>query len=179
MRMLLLLAAAAMSISATAPTTEAPARMGKYYSWKRPPGGFVMATWQSLDVLERVNKQVNAEIIPVTDKEHYGYDAFVEDPADKKGDCDDYTMTKRKRLIEAGWPRDTLVVSIVELIDLKTKKGGSYHAVLMARMMSSTGSPFYYVLDNRYQYVKRTDDLLLAGYFWIIVDVDVRSVSSY
>jgi predicted transglutaminase-like cysteine proteinase len=48
-----------------------------------------------IDELVGINKYVNGAIEYEYDEDHYGMtDFFVQDPADHKGDCEDYALTK-------------------------------------------------------------------------------------
>jgi len=110
------------------------------------------AAWRDLVAL---NDQVNRAIEPVTDLENYGKAEWWAYPANGKGDCEDYVLLKRKLLIDAGWPRSALLITVV-----RDKKGDG-HAVLMVK--TDRGE---FVLDNQeqrvlpwretgYRYVKR------------------------
>lgn len=104
--------------------------------------------------LVRVNSYVNDRIEPTTDKELYGKEEYWTYPIDK-GDCEDYVLLKRRMLLQAGWPREALLITVVR--DLKNEG----HAVLTVR--TDRGE---FVLDNQnteillwhetgYRFVKR------------------------
>ena len=114
------------------------------------------AAWRDLVAL---NDQVNHAIEPVTDLENYGKAEWWAYPTNGKGDCEDYVLLKRKLLIDAGWPRSALLITVV-----RDKKGDG-HAVLMVK--TDRGE---FVLDNQeqrvlpwrdtgYRYVKRQSQL--------------------
>jgi predicted transglutaminase-like cysteine proteinase len=103
--------------------------------------------------LVRINREVNEEIEPVSDLEHWGTLEKWSFPTDGKGDCEDYVLEKRKRLIEAGWPRQSLLVTVV-----RDKKGDG-HAVLTVK--TDRGD---FVLDNQEVRVKGWTD---TGYKFI------------
>lgn len=88
--------------------------------------------------LQRVNRQVNAEIEPVSDLENYAMEEFWAYPDNGKGDCEDYVLLKRHRLIKAGFPRQSLLITVVK------DQAGEGHAVLMVR--TNEGD---IVLDNK------------------------------
>ncbi len=105
--------------------------------------------------LVRVNNWVNETIKPLTDLEHWGVVERWSYPDDGYGDCEDYALLKRRTLIEAGWPREALLLTLVRGAD------GEGHAVL-----SVTTDKGDYVLDNQnenivawtetgYRFVKR------------------------
>jgi len=93
------------------------------------------AAW---DMVVAVNERVNAAIRPVTDRDHWGVEDRWDYPDDGSGDCEDYQILKRKLLVEAGFPRRALRMTVV--ID---EEGGG-HAVLIAR--TDRGD---FVLDNK------------------------------
>jgi predicted transglutaminase-like cysteine proteinase len=103
----------------------------------------------------KVNAWVNDSIHPVTDLEHWGVVERWNYPDDGKGDCEDYVLLKRRMLIQAGWPREALLITVV-----RDKKGDG-HAVLTVK--TNRGE---FVLDNQetqvlpwnktgYRFVKR------------------------
>jgi predicted transglutaminase-like cysteine proteinase len=103
--------------------------------------------------LVRVNKWVNDTIKPVTDLDHWGVVERWSYPDDGKGDCEDYVLLKRRVLIQAGWPREALLVTVVR--DQK----GEGHAVLTVK--TDRGD---FILDNQ------AEDVLLwfeTGYRFV------------
>jgi predicted transglutaminase-like cysteine proteinase len=124
------------------------------------PGGALQPVDVVLDQsrwkeLLRVNSGVNRDIEPVTDEDQWGVVERWSYPTAGRGDCEDYVLEKRERLIKAGWPRQALLVTVVR--DLK----GDGHAILTVR--TDRGD---FVLDNQnpkvllwsktgYQYIKR------------------------
>jgi predicted transglutaminase-like cysteine proteinase len=105
--------------------------------------------------LERVNLYVNTHVKPMTDMEHWGVVERWNYPDDGYGDCEDYVLQKRRMLMQAGWPREALLITVVR------DKRGDGHAVLTVK--SDKGE---YVLDNQndqillwsdtgYRFVKR------------------------
>ena len=76
-------------------------------------------------------------------------------PDTGKGDCEDYVLLKRRMLMQAGWPREALLITVV-----RDKKGDG-HAVLTVK--TDKGD---FILDNQeenvllwsetgYRFVKR------------------------
>jgi predicted transglutaminase-like cysteine proteinase len=105
--------------------------------------------------LVRINKWVNDKIKPMTDLEHWGVVEKWSYPDDGYGDCEDYVLLKRRLLLEAGWPREALLITVVR------DRRGDGHAVLTVK--SDKGE---FVLDNQneeivlwsdtgYRFVKR------------------------
>jgi predicted transglutaminase-like cysteine proteinase len=103
--------------------------------------------------LLRINHEVNTEIQPVTDIDQWGVPEVWSYPTTGKGDCEDYVLEKRKRLMKAGWPRQSLLITVVR------DKRGDGHAVLTVR--TDRGD---FVLDNQEPRVKLWAD---TGYQFI------------
>lgn len=115
----------------------------------------VVLTSKAWADMVKVNAWVNDSIHPVTDLEHWGVVERWNYPDDGKGDCEDYVLLKRRMLMQAGWPREALLITVV-----RDKKGDG-HAVLTVK--TNRGE---YVLDNQesqvlgwnktgYRFVKR------------------------
>lgn len=115
----------------------------------------VVLTAKAWKDLLRINKWVNAQVKPVTDLEHWGVVERWSYPDDGYGDCEDYVLLKRKMLIQAGWPRQALLITVVR------DRKGEGHAVLTVK--TDKGE---YILDNQseeimlwsetgYRFVKR------------------------
>jgi predicted transglutaminase-like cysteine proteinase len=165
--------AATLTVTAAAETSGRYAVIGAKtsvpYGWldfcgRRPqecdvaplPPVNVKLTAEAWSVLNQVNQRVNAFIIPVTNLEHWGTMLDHWDyPVDGKGDCKVYALYKRKLLMQAGFPRQALLMTIVR--DLE----GEGHVILTVR--TDRGE---FVLDNLaaeirpwdvtgYQYIKR------------------------
>ena len=116
------------------------------------PRDVVLSTraWKDL---ARVNHWVNTNIKPMTDMDHWGVVERWNYPDDGYGDCEDYVLQKRKMLLQAGWPREALLITVVR------DKNGDGHAILTVK--TDKGE---YVLDNQ------TDDILLwsdTGYRFV------------
>ena len=115
----------------------------------------VVLTPKAWDDLAKVNSWANDNIQPVTDLEHWGVVEQWDYPDDGKGDCEDYVLLKRRMLMQAGWPREALLITVVR------DKRGDGHAVLTVK--TDRGE---YILDNQeseilawnktgYRFVKR------------------------
>lgn len=71
-------------------------------------GRFPRADRAVVDTLAALNRRVNREILGVDDQTHYGeLDRWVSDPADQKGDCEDFALTKLVWLENNGFPAVT------------------------------------------------------------------------
>jgi predicted transglutaminase-like cysteine proteinase len=115
----------------------------------------VVLTAKAWTDLVKVNNWVNDNIQPITDLEHWGVVERWNYPDDGKGDCEDYVLLKRRMLMQAGWPREALLITVV-----RDKKGDG-HAVLTVK--TNRGE---FILDNQesqilawnktgYKFVKR------------------------
>ncbi|MCZ7452045.1 transglutaminase-like cysteine peptidase [Rhizobium rhizogenes] len=96
-------------------------------------------TKQKRTELQRINSEINSAIVYVGELE--GQDEWKLNPA--SGDCDDYAVTKRQRLLRAGWPSGALRIATART------PSGIGHAVLV---VSTTQGDL--VLDNRTNVVK-------------------------
>ena len=98
----------------------------------------VRLTAKTWAILNSVNKFANDAIEPVTNLEHWGTIVDHWDyPIDGKGDCKIYALFKRKQLIEQGFPRQALLMTIVR------DEAGEGHAILTVK--TDRGE---FVLDN-------------------------------
>jgi predicted transglutaminase-like cysteine proteinase len=113
----------------------------------------IVLSAQAWKDLVRVNRWVNSNIRPVTDLEHWGVVERWNYPDDGYGDCEDYALEKRRMLIDAGWPREALLITVVR------DQNGDGHAVLTVK--TDQGE---FILDNQ------RDDVLLwsdTGYRFV------------
>ena len=115
----------------------------------------VVLSSQAWKDLQRINLLVNTHVKPITDMEHWGVVERWNYPDDGYGDCEDYALQKRKMLMQAGWPREALLMTVVR------DQHGDGHAVLTVK--TDKGE---YILDNQvdeivlwsntgYRFVKR------------------------
>ena len=70
-------------------------------------------TAQSFALLTRVNRDTNAAIKPEDDVDQYGPADYWTIVTDGYGDCEDFALTKRKALIDAGLPIAALRLAVV------------------------------------------------------------------
>jgi predicted transglutaminase-like cysteine proteinase len=116
------------------------------------PRDVVLST-QSWNDLARVNLWVNSHVKPITDMDHWGVVERWNYPDDGYGDCEDYVLAKRKMLMQEGWPREALLITVVR------DQNGDGHAVLTVK--TDKGE---FILDNQ------TNDVLLwseTGYRFV------------
>ncbi len=102
-----------------------------------------------------VNNVVNTMVTPRTDMEMWRVEEYWSYPVNGYGDCEDYALEKRRRLIKAGIPASNLLITVVR------QPNGDGHAVLTVN--TSMGD---FILDNleprvlawgetEYSYLKR------------------------
>jgi predicted transglutaminase-like cysteine proteinase len=90
-----------------------------------PPPAKLILDGDLADTLVRVNNEVNHAIRYETSVDHYGYaNAWMLDPIDGYGNCEDYSVSKREALRAAGLPDRALRIAIVQT------PNRDYHAVL-------------------------------------------------
>jgi predicted transglutaminase-like cysteine proteinase len=116
------------------------------------PRDVVLST-QAWKDLQRLNHWVNVNIKPMTDMDHWGVIERWNYPDDGYGDCEDYVLLKRRMLMQAGWPREALLITVVR------DQNGDGHAVLTVK--TDQGE---FILDNQ------TDEIMLwadTGYRFV------------
>ena len=111
-------------------------------------------TEKTATILEAVNAKANAEITPVSNLDHWGTTLDHWDyPTDGKGDCKIYALWKRKLLIDIGFPRQALLLTIVRDLD------GNGHTILTVK--TDHGD---FVLDNMVGTIRAWD---ATGYSFV------------
>jgi predicted transglutaminase-like cysteine proteinase len=167
-------ACAAPNAASTFPSVEPPAaKLPASWTSAAPPPGYIgfcirfpdqcktpqtkfeplaltSANWK---LISDTNYAVNREIWPEEDQKHYGRGEYWTIPTDGYGDCEDISLTKRKRLMDAGLPEGALRIAVVET------PGQETHAVLT--VVTDKGD---FVLDNMRQDIVTWDK---SGYQWI------------
>ncbi|MBP1876151.1 hypothetical protein LPJGGPFB_01988 [Ensifer adhaerens] len=107
--------------------------------------------WQK--ILE-VNFDVNQAITPMTDMEIHGVEEKWSYP-DSVGDCEDYVLLKRRKLIESGFSASDLLITVV------LQPNGDGHAVLTVRtdrgdfILDNMRNKVLLWSDTEYTYLKR------------------------
>jgi len=115
----------------------------------------VVLTTKAWKELVRINSSVNDSIKPETDLEHWGVAERWDYPTDGRGDCEDYVLLKRRMLMQAGWPRQALLITVVR------DKQGDGHAVLTVKtdkgefILDNQNEEILLWSDTGYQFVKR------------------------
>jgi predicted transglutaminase-like cysteine proteinase len=117
--------------------------------------------------LIRINSWVNSHIKPMSDMAHWGVIDRWSYPDDGYGDCEDYALLKRRMLMQAGWPREALLMTVVR------DQNGEGHAVLTVK--TDKGE---FILDNqregillwsetRYEFVSRQSQSDPNKWVWL------------
>jgi predicted transglutaminase-like cysteine proteinase len=98
----------------------------------------VVLTPKAWKDLAQINKWVNESVWPITDMDHWGMIDRWNYPDDGYGDCEDYVLLKRRMLMQAAWPRQALLITVVR------DRNGDGHAVLTVK--TDKGE---FILDNQ------------------------------
>jgi predicted transglutaminase-like cysteine proteinase len=77
-------------------------------------------------LISAINEEVNNSIIAITDQELWGIQEYWSYP-DRIGDCEDYVLEKRRRMMQAGIAAANLLIRVVR------QTNGDGHAVLTIR----------------------------------------------
>ena len=104
---------------------------------------YIAMTKDNWATLNRINSLVNDTIEQVSDLDHYGMIEWWAYPDDGKGDCEDLQLLKRRMLMQAGMPRQALMMTVVR------DNHDEGHAVLLVR--TDHGD---FVLDSRTSTIK-------------------------
>ncbi|MBN9218828.1 MAG: transglutaminase-like cysteine peptidase [Mesorhizobium sp.] len=118
------------------------------------PAADLKLTQKSWATLDRVNREVNGYIVPESNLDHWGtMQDHWDYPVDGKGDCKIYALFKRKLLLDAGFPRQALLMTVV--YDLH----GEGHAILTVK--TDRGD---FILDNLVNTIRSWD---ATGYYFL------------
>ena len=116
----------------------------------------IALTSAAMEALESVNARANAEIEPVSNLDHWGTLLDHWDyPTDGKGDCKIYALWKRRLLLDMGFPRQALLMTIVR--DLE----GNGHTILTVKtdrgdlILDNMVGEIRYWDETGYKFVKR------------------------
>ena len=126
----------------------------------------------------KINDVVNNAVTPRTDAEIWGVEEYWSYPTNGYGDCEDYALEKRRRLIDAGVPASNLMITVVR------QPNGDGHAVLAINTAKGD-----FILDNLepsvlawnetgYQFLKRQSSKHAGMWVGIEDDRDLLLVSS-
>ena len=112
----------------------------------------VELTAETLETMQRVNRDVNASIMPVAKSDAIADGGWTISPA--SGDCNDYAVTKRHELVQKGLPAKAARLAVVKtqsgighlVLVISTNKGD-----LVLDNLSETIVPWQL---TKYQWVK-------------------------
>jgi predicted transglutaminase-like cysteine proteinase len=99
----------------------------------------VMLTTRRWQQLQSVNQEVNLAVKPVSDQAQYGVIEHWTYPTTGMGDCEDYVLLKKRKLMQLGWPAGALLITVVR------DENDEGHAVLSVR--TDRGD---LILDNKH-----------------------------
>jgi predicted transglutaminase-like cysteine proteinase len=88
-------------------------------------GGPVKMTEERWQELSRINLEVNREIIAEPNLIGLSAETWLISP--ERGDCNDYAVTKRHKLLALGWPAQALLLAEVVV------PSGEHHLILVVR----------------------------------------------
>lgn len=117
----------------------------------------IALTAEHWDELNRVNRQVNREIVAKLTPGSGTFEEWVIAP--QAGDCKDYAITKRHELLARGWPSRALLLSEVIVPD------GEHHLILVVRTKDGD-----LVLDNLDANV-RSVAMTYPDYQWVRIEL--------
>ncbi|WP_371808156.1 transglutaminase-like cysteine peptidase [Ruegeria sp. HKCCD7239] len=123
---------------AASPPPSGARQLCRQYSWAcSSKASLSLSTQQEMQIVHRVNRQVNATTREVTDQSQYRTVERWALPTSRGGDCEDFALLKKRDLIRAGIDPSKLLIATV----LDTRRRA--HAVLVYR---SAGGDL--ILDN-------------------------------
>ena len=106
----------------------------------------VKVTQRKWDELNTINLSVNSSVQPVTDLQLHGQVEVWSYPG-RYGDCEDYVLLKRKRLMQQGWPENALLITVLR------DENNDGHAVLT--VVTDMGD---LILDNKVDMIRTWSD---------------------
>lgn len=92
---------------------------------------------QLLALARQVNSEVNRSVRAMTDLQNYGKAEHWTLPYNGRGDCEDFALLKKKKLLDRGVRSQNLFLAVA------LDRSGTNHTVLVVRLDSG-----YYILDN-------------------------------
>lgn len=119
---------------------------------KKDPVELTRKLWATIVA---VNNDVNASVMPRTDMEIWGREEVWSYPVNGLGDCEDYVLEKRRRLMQAGVPAGNLLITVAR------QPNGEGHAVLTVHtgmgdfILDNLEGKVLLWSDTEYTYLKR------------------------
>lgn len=112
--------------------------------------------------LTKFNTEINQGFAYVSDQKMYGKDQYIAKPAEfvknKGGDCEDFALYKRHKLLELGVEKKNLQIKILRLNGCMAESGACRHAVLIMNGV--------WVFDNRFNVVYRFQHGIYNSNYW-------------
>lgn len=137
-----------IKIVAASPPPSGAQQLCRQYNWACSTKASVsLSSKKEMQIIQRVNRQVNASTREVTDQSQYRTAERWALPTSRGGDCEDFALLKKRDLIRAGVDPNKLLIATV--LDAKRNS----HAVLVYR--SAAGD---LVLDNLTNKIKPWSD---------------------
>ncbi len=108
------------------------------------------ARWKEL---QAVNQTINLAIKPVSDQSQYGTVEYWTYPTSGKGDCEDYVLLKKRKLMELGWPESALLITVVRdendeghaVLTVRTNRGDLILDNKHSRILAWSNTPYTYI----------------------------------
>jgi predicted transglutaminase-like cysteine proteinase len=120
----------------------------------------IALTEDRLNQLDQINREVNAAIVPQPNRGGLAAEQWLLSPP--AGDCNDYAVTKRHKLLQLGWPSRALLLSEVVI------PSGEHHLVLVVRAFDRAHMRTVdLVLDNL---SARLRPVAVVPYQWVRVE---------
>ncbi len=113
----------------------------------------VILTEDRWNELQTVNREVNLAIKPVSDQVQYGVIEKWTYPDSGKGDCEDYVLLKKRKLIQLGWPSSALLITVVRdendeghaVLTVRTHRGDLILDNKHSRILAWQSTPYTYI----------------------------------
>ena len=106
----------------------------------------IVASKANIDLISKIDRDVMREIHYITDEEQWGVNERWSYPVTGLGDCEDFALEKRRRLIDQGFPANAIAFTFV-FIESQITESRSGHLLLTLDMISPDGHPFELYLD--------------------------------
>jgi predicted transglutaminase-like cysteine proteinase len=127
-----------ISTKSAAAAPSGAADLCQRYDWAcQTSGPAALSGGATLPTVRKVNRQVNQTVRSIADSVQYGVKEVWTLPSRTGGDCEDYALLKKQKLIAKGIPAQQLLLATV----FGARTGS--HAVLILRLAEGD-----YVLDN-------------------------------
>ncbi len=128
----------------------------------------VILTTDRWKQLQSVNQEVNLAIKPVSDLIQYGTIEYWTFPNSGKGDCEDYVILKKKKLIDLGWPANALLITVVRdendeghaVLTVRTHRGDLILDNKHSRILAWSNTPYTFIKRQSAFHPRNWDSLI-------------------